>query len=100
MEEKIIIAGTFAQIHAHREDGDAAPPPPPETFSGDYQKSEKSAGVLGLMDMMVKELESDSKDAGYEEKTSQKDYAALMEDSQASRAQDSKSIIDKTASKA
>merc|ERR1719213_308035 len=29
MEEKIISAGTFAQIRAH-----VAPPPPPETFSG------------------------------------------------------------------
>merc|ERR550537_1350278 len=49
---------------------------------------------------MVKELESDAKDAEYEEKTGQKDYSELMADSQATRAQDSKSIIDKTAFKA
>jgi hypothetical protein len=95
MEEKIIEAGTFVQINAHREADDEA-----AGFSGGYKKSEKSAGVLGLMDMMAKELESDAKDAGYEEKTSQKDYAELMADSEASRAQDSKSIVDKTASKA
>jgi len=95
MEEKIIIAGTFAQINAHRDANDAA-----EGFSSEYKKSEKSAGVLGLMDMMVRELETDMKDAGYEEKTAQKDYAELMTESEASRAQDSKSIVDKTASKA
>merc|ERR1719399_110298 len=55
MEEKIIDAGAaFAQRKA-----DVAPPPAPETF-GAYEKStEKSAGVLGLMDMIVKELEND-----------------------------------------
>merc|ERR550514_634566 len=50
--------------------------------------------------MMVRELESDITDAGYEEKTSAKEYGELMADSEASRAQDSKSIVDKTASKA
>merc|ERR1719378_1602500 len=70
MEEKILDAGSaFVQVHS-----DVAPPPPPETF-GAYEKStEKSAGVLGLMDMIVKELEDDMKDAEYEEKTAQKDY--------------------------
>merc|ERR1719240_753795 len=53
MEEKIIEAGTFVQIKAHDEDTD---------FSA-YQKSEKSAGVIGLMDMMVREIETDMKDA-------------------------------------
>merc|ERR1719395_253089 len=40
------------------------------------------------------------KDAGYAEKTAQKEYADLMADSQATRAQDSKSIVDKEAAKA
>merc|ERR1719321_1191919 len=59
MEEKIIDAGTFVQIKSHdEEDSDVAPPQAPETF-GAYKKSEKSAGVLGLMDMMVREIETD-----------------------------------------
>jgi hypothetical protein len=95
MEEKIIIAGTFVQVRAHDEADQA-----PETFSGFYQKSEKSAGVLGLMDMMVKEIETDMKDAAYEEKTSQADYAKLMESSEETRAANSKGIITKTSSKA
>merc|ERR1719389_752041 len=83
MEEKIIKAGTFVQIKAHdEEDSDVSLPQAPETFNGFYQKSEKSAGVIGLMDMMVREIETDMKDAAYEEKTSQSDYAKLMEESQ------------------
>jgi len=95
MEQKIIDAGTFAEIRSH-----FALPEAPETFGFYQKKAEKSAGVLSLMDQMVNELESDVKDAEYEEKTSQTDYAELMEDSSASRAAALKSITDKTASKA
>merc|ERR1719337_351104 len=95
MEEKIIDAGAFAQRRA-----DVAPPPPPETF-GAYEKStEKSAGVLGLMDMIVNELESDMKDAEYDEKTAQKDYEELMTDSAETREAKVKSITEKEEAKA
>merc|ERR550514_1135673 len=98
MEEKIITAGTFAQVHLHK--AAVAPPPAPETF-GAYEKStEKSGGVMALMDSITKELQADAKDSEYEEKTAQKDYAELMADSQATRATDSKSIVDKEAAKA
>merc|ERR1719248_113424 len=99
MEEKIMQAGSFVQIR--RSDLDVAPPPPPETFeSGPPKKNEKSAGVIGLMDMIIKDLGNDMKDAEYEEKTAQKDYAELMADSQASRAGDTKSLTGKQSSKA
>jgi len=97
MEEKIIEAGSFAQVHSH---DSVAPAPPPETAGGAYQASSKSAGVMGLMDMMVKELETDAKDGDYEEKEAQKDYSELMASSQATRAQDTKSMTDKAATKA
>merc|ERR1719174_533678 len=94
MEEKIIEAGTFVQIKAHdEEDSDAAD-------LDTYKKSEKSAGVIGLMDMMVREIETDMKDAEYEEKTSQADYAKLMKESEETRTANSKGIVTKTASKA
>jgi hypothetical protein len=92
MEEKIIEAGTFVQIKAHDEEDSL-------TFS-EYKKSEKSAGVIGLMDMMISEIETDMKDAAYEEKTSQADYAKLMGKSQETRAANSKGIVTKSASKA
>jgi len=94
MEEKIIIAGTFVQIKAHDEDDSD------DTFTATYQKSEKSAGVIGLMDMMIREIETDMKDAAYEEKTSQSDYAKLMEESEETRTANSKAIVTKTSSKA
>merc|ERR1719421_1617420 len=101
MEQKIVDAGTFVQIAMHNdEDSDVAPLEMPEAPGGAYQKSEKSAGVLGLMDMMVREIETDMKDAAYEEKTSQSDYAKLMSESQETRAANSKGIVTKTASKA
>merc|ERR1719463_873833 len=101
MEEKIIEAGSFVQMKTRFEfETDVAPPPAPEMPSGPVKKNEKSAGVLGLMDMIIKDLENAMKDSEYEEKTAQKDYAELMADSQAARATDAKSITDKNAAKA
>jgi len=97
MEEKIIIAGTFAQVHMHMR---VAPPPAPEMPSGPLQKNSKSAGVIGMMDTIISDLGSDMKDMEYEEKTAQKDYAELMADSQETRAGDSKALTGKTATKA
>lgn len=98
MEEKIIEAGSFAQVRVH---SDVAPPPAPDAEFGAYdKKSEKSAGVISMMDTIIKDLENGTKDAEYEEKTAQKDYGELMADSQETRAQDVKSITDKESSKA
>merc|ERR1719387_3099229 len=52
------------------------------------------------MDMILKELEGDVKDAEYEEKTAQKDYEELMADSKESRSEKLKSITNKEAAKA
>merc|ERR1719159_1034673 len=52
------------------------------------------------MDMMVREIETDMKDAEYEEKTSQADYGKLMSTSEETRAANSKGIVTKAASKA
>merc|ERR1719515_285136 len=95
MEEKIMQAGTFARIRMH-----VAPPPAPEMPSGPVQKNAKSAGVIGMMDTIIKDLGSDMKDMEYEEKTAQKDYAELMADSQTTRAGDTKALTGKTTTKA
>jgi hypothetical protein len=96
MEGKIIDAGTFVQVQQHRSSELKAL----ESFDAPYEKSGKSAGVLGLMDMMVKEVETDMKDAAYEEKTAQKDYQELMSDSEGTRTQKSKAITVNEAAKA
>ena len=53
-----------------------------------------------MMDEMVHDLQMDIKDAEYDEKTAAKEYGELMADSQATRAANSKAIVDKTAAKA
>jgi hypothetical protein len=96
MEEKIIKAGTFVQIRRRSSVALAS-----ETFETLYQKKgEKSAGVIQMMDTIIKDLEADSKDAGFAEKTAQSDYAKLMADSQATRAADVKSLTSKSSAKA
>merc|ERR1719439_414942 len=95
MEEKIITAGTFAQVHMHKR-----VPPAPEMPSGLLQKNAKSAGVIAMMDTIIKDLEDDMKDMEYEEKTAGKDYAELMADSQETRAGDTKALTGKTTTKA
>merc|ERR1719375_343301 len=95
MEEKIIAAGSFVQVSRHT----LVQPEGPET--GTYEKkSGKSGGVMALMDMLVKELESSLTEAEHEEKTAQAEYVELMADSEATRASDTKSITDKSSAKA
>jgi peptidoglycan hydrolase CwlO-like protein len=100
-------SASFVQVRARAHNSDdlanafefsVAPPPPPETF-GAYKKNEKSGGVMGLMDMLIRDLENGNKDAEYEEKTAQADYAKMMEDSQGVRSNDMKSITDKSVAK-
>jgi chromosome segregation ATPase len=91
------VSPALVQIRSHR----VALPQAPETFSGIQQpKTEKSTGVIALMEMMQKDLASDMKDAEADEQMAQKEYEELMTDSAASRAQSAKSITDKEASKA
>jgi chromosome segregation ATPase len=100
-----LFSSNFVQIKSHSRakdfmDESDDQPEAPETFSGEVKKNEKSAGVIGMMDQIMRDLENDMKDAEYEEKTAQDDYAKLMGESEATRQQDVKSIADKEATKA
>jgi hypothetical protein len=88
-----LIQAVFVQVHA-------APPPPPATWDAYKKKDGKSNGVIGLMDMLLKELQDGITEAEHEEETAQKDYERLMSDSQASRAKMADSITTKEAAKA
>lgn len=78
-----------------------APPPPPETFEGEYsKKSEESNGVIGMMDLLIRDLEKEMTVAETEEKNSQEEYEELMDDSAAKRADDTKAIAEKESAKA
>lgn len=78
----------------------AAPPPPPDTWGAYQKKDEKSNGVIGLMEMLAKELQDDMTEAEHEEDAAQKDYERLMTDSQKSREEKVESITAKEAAKA
>merc|ERR1719265_3068983 len=113
MEEKIIAAGSsalmqqeaqfdasFVQVRSlRRSKSDVAPPEAP-AGPAPFKKSEKSAGVLALMDMIIGEVKTELTEMKMEEKYAQKDYVALMADSQESRAQDLKSLTESASQKA
>merc|ERR1719321_42418 len=116
MEEKIIASGSsallqqeaafdtpdvsFAQIRSlRRSKAKVAPPEAPEG-PAPFKKSEKSAGVLGLMDMVMGDVKTELQEMKMEEKYAQKEYVELMKDSQDSRATDLKSLTESESSKA
>jgi len=88
------IAGTGVAL------AQGAPPPPPETFGAYSKKSEESNGVIGMIDSLVGELETEIQEMEFEEKDAQSEYEEFIEDSANKRAQDSKSITDKESAKA
>jgi septal ring factor EnvC (AmiA/AmiB activator) len=87
------------EVAAHRQKKEA-PPPPPESFGAYTKKSEENAGVTQMIDLLVKDLDKELAEAEVNEKDAQSDYETLMAESATKRADDSKSMSDKTASKA
>jgi len=77
-----------------------APPPPPETFGAYSKKGGESGGVINMMDTMVADLDKEITETEVEEKENQAEYEALISESAAKRAADSKSIEDKESAKA
>merc|ERR1712045_311953 len=90
------IAG-FAQVKIHDQ---VAPPPPPATWDAYSKKTEESAGVIGMIDLLIKDLDKEMTEAKTEEKDAQADYEAMMTESAEKRVADSKSLADKRAAKA
>jgi len=98
MEDKIIDSYAFIQIHnAHGKKAKKDLPEMPEIPK--YEK-QNSGGIIALMDKLTKELQMDMSEAGYAEKTAQKEYVELMGETQVSRQQAMKAIVEKKGSKA
>jgi hypothetical protein len=97
------IAGTgvtvLADVSAHNA-GKAAPPPPPATAAAFAKKSEESNGVIGMIDLLIKDLDKEMTEATTTEKDSQADYEQAMKDAADKRATDSKTLADKQGAKA
>jgi chromosome segregation ATPase len=85
----------FAQVSAHRQAGGVAPAPPPETWDAYAKKGEESTGVIAMIDLLIKDLDTEMTEAETDEKESQKEYEALMAASAKKRAEDSKVLADK-----
>merc|ERR1712204_126354 len=90
---------TLVQISAHSSKK-GAPPPPPETFGPYSKKTEESTGVIAMVDLLVADLDKELQEAGVMEEDAQKEYEEMRAESATKRADDSKSMSDKTALKA
>merc|ERR1712150_32738 len=91
------IAGTgigFVQVSLHKQGRDA-PAPPPETWGPYTTKSQESAGVIAMIDLLIKDLDKDLTEAETEEKNAQADYEMMMKESATKRVTDSKSLSEK-----
>merc|ERR1719254_343162 len=90
----------FAQVSAHRQAAIVAAPPPPDTWDAYAKKGEESTGVIAMVDLLIKDLDTEMTEAETGEKESQKDYEAMMAESAKKRAEDSKTLADKEKLKA
>jgi len=91
------IAGTGVTVFAQKK---VAPPPPPETFGAYSKKSEESSGVIGMIDLLKKDLTNEITEMEFDEKAAQGDYDKFVADSADKRAADSKSLAQKEEAKA
>merc|ERR1740123_823947 len=89
----------LAQL-ANHDHSSVAPPPPPATWGAYSKKSEESGGVIGMIDLLIKDLEKEMTEAATTEKDSQADYEVMMRESAEKRVADSKSLADKQGTKA
>jgi len=97
------ISGTgitvLSQVSLH-EGGKVAPPPPPETAAAFAKKSEESNGVIGMIDLLIKDLTKEMTEAETTEKDAQADYEQAMKDAAEKRATDTQTLADKQKAKA
>merc|ERR1719161_2623419 len=90
------IAGTGIGLVQHT----VAPPPPPETWGAYSKKAEEGNGVIAMMDLLLKDLDTEMTEMEVTERQAQEEYEQFMADAAAKRSEDSKSITDESAVKA
>jgi len=77
-----------------------APAPPPAVAAAYKKKSEGSAGVMAMMDLLVQDLDKETTEAKTEEANAKDAYQKMMAESAAKRTEDSKALTDKGAAQA
>jgi len=96
--DRIYESNSLVDVSAHQ---NVAPPPPPPTVAKEYSKhSGENAGVMGMINLLIADLDKDMTEASTEEKDAQADYTGMMNDSAEKRTTDSKSLTDKQGAKA
>merc|ERR1719231_418455 len=86
----------FIQIRLRKAD----PGPAPETFEGEYKKSEGSTNIIAMMGQMARDVENDIQEGKHDEESAQKDYEREMKDAATKRSDDSKLMVEKNGAKA
>jgi hypothetical protein len=94
-----VLVQVSAHQHSHDE-GNVAPPPPPETFGPYQKKSESGNGVIAMIDLLVADLDKEMQTAKVDEDNAQEEYEAMLADSAAKRKADSESLLQKESEKA
>merc|ERR1719270_259830 len=97
---KTTIAPTPAALVQSFDMKRANPGPPPETFGAYVKQSESNGGVVQMLTLLIGDLDKQMSEAEAEEKDAQADYETLMTDSADKRSADSKSLSEKTSTKA
>lgn len=83
-----------------RDEDSVAPPPAPEAFGSYKKQDEGNGGVMGLIDMLVADVEKEITEMKTEEEHAQTDYEQMVKDAAEKRALDARSITEKEGSKA
>merc|ERR1719270_423638 len=96
---KSSAAASFVTVGQHDVES-AAPPPPPETWGAYKKQTEEAGGILGMLQMMIADVEKEITESKIEEKNAQEEYETLIADSGEKRRRDSKSLSDKESAKA
>jgi len=90
---------SFVQIRQHAQlEGKVEPPP--ETWDAYAKKSGESTGVVAMIDLLVKDLDTEMAEAKVEEENAQEEYGKTVADAKADRTGLSKSLKSKSAVKA
>merc|ERR1740122_477468 len=64
---------SFASVGLHAM-GSAAPAPPPETWGAYKKQTEEAGGILGMMQMMISDVEKEITESKPEEQNAQEEY--------------------------
>mmetsp|Transcript_72878 Transcript_72878/g.152161 ORF Transcript_72878/g.152161 Transcript_72878/m.152161 type:complete len:773 (+) Transcript_72878:161-2479(+) len=83
----------LVEISSHTLRVSETPTAPPATWTGAYQnKTSETTGVIAMIDLLIKDLDTDMTEAEVEEKNAQKAYEELTADAASKRAADVKAI--------